>query len=58
MDEIINELLSAANLLRTVKVDGEYWYTMAAVYGSIVQSAQKLKKEGENNEPIDNGADA
>ena len=59
MDEIINELVTAANLLRSVKVDGEYWYIMAAVYGTLVQTAQKLQKGGiSSNEPSNNGADA
>lgn len=59
MDEIINELVAAANLLRTVKVDGEYWYIMAAVYGTLVQTAQKLQKGGiSSNESSNNGADA
>jgi uncharacterized protein Yka (UPF0111/DUF47 family) len=57
MDELINELASAANLLRTVKVDGEYWLQMSAVYNSIVKAAQKLKEsevvkdESGNNSP-------
>lgn len=59
MDELINELASAANLLRTVKVDGEYWLQMSAVYNSIVQVAQKLKeKEVVKDESSNNSADA
>lgn len=59
MDELINELASAANLLRTVKVDGEYWLQMSAVYNSIVKVAQKLKEsEVINDESNNNGADA
>lgn len=59
MEEVINELLSAANLLRTVKVDGEHWITMQAVYNSLVQVAQKIQ-EGEvvKDEPSNNSADA
>jgi hypothetical protein len=57
MDELINELASAANMLRTVRVDGEYWLQMSAVYNSIVQVAQRLKEmevvkdESGNNSP-------
>lgn len=59
MDNLINELASAANLLRTVKVDGEYWLQMSAVYNSIVQVAQKLKeREAVKDESSNNGADA
>lgn len=59
MDELINELASAANMLRTVKVDGEYWLQMSAVYNSIVQVAQKLKeREVVNDESSNNGANA
>ena len=59
MDELINELASAANLLRTVKVDGEYWLLMSAVYNSIVKVAQKLKEsEVVKDESSNNGADA
>lgn len=59
MDETINELVSAANLLRTVKVDGEYWLQMSAVYNSIVKVAQKLKEsEVVKDESGNNGADA
>jgi len=59
MDELINELASAANLLRTVKVDGEYWLQMSAVYNSIVQVAQKLKeREVLKDESSNNGANA
>ena len=56
MDEIVNELISAANLLRSVKVDGEYWYVMAAIYGTLVQTAQKLQNGGgPQNEPCNDG---
>jgi hypothetical protein len=59
MDELINELASAANLLRTVKVDGEYWLQMSAVYNSIVKVAQKLKEsEVVKDEPGNNSPDA
>jgi hypothetical protein len=59
MDELINELASAANLLRTVKVDGEYWLQMSAVYNSIVKVAQKLKEsEVVKDESSNNSADA
>ena len=59
MDELINELASAANMLRTVKVDGEYWLQMSAVYNSIVKVAQKLKeREAVKDESSNNGADA
>lgn len=59
MDELINELASAANMLRTVKVDGEYWLQMSAVYNSIIQVAQKLKeREVVKDESSNNGADA
>lgn len=54
MEDIINELLSAANLLKTVKVDGDYWLQMSAIYNSIVQSAQKLQRGGNENESINN----
>ena len=59
MDEIINELMQAANLLRTVKIDGEYWFTMIAIYNTIIQTAQKLQKvEVEQDEPGNDTADA
>lgn len=59
MEELINELASAANLLRTVKVDGDYWLQMSAVYNSIVQVAQKLKeREVVKDESSNNGAGA
>jgi len=59
MDELINELASASNLLRTVKVDGEYWLQMSAVYNSIVKVAQKLKEsEVVKDESSNNGANA
>lgn len=59
VEEYVNELVSAANLLRTVKVDGEYWFTMTAIYNSLIQVAQKLQESGVNdNETINNGADA
>ena len=59
MEALINELASAANLLRSVKVDGEYWLQMSAVYNSIVQVAQKLKEsEVVKDESSNNGADA
>ena len=46
MDDLINELVSAANMLRTIKVDGDYWLQMAAVYNSIVKVANKLQESG------------
>ena len=56
MDEIISELVSAANLLRSVKVDGEYWVTMLAIYNTLVQTAQKLQNGGgPQNEPCNDG---
>lgn len=60
MGELIEELLKAANLLQTVKVGGEYWLTMAAVYGSIVQTAQKLQESEakQQDESINDGPDA
>lgn len=59
MDELINELASAANLLWTVQVDGEYWLQMSAIYNSIVQVAQKLKeRKVVKGESSNNGADA
>jgi hypothetical protein len=59
MDELINELASAANMLRTVRVDGEYWLQMSAVYNSIVQVAQRLKEmEVVKDESGNNSSDA
>ena len=59
MEEVINELLSAANLLRTVTVNGEHWITMQAVYNSLVQTAQKLQEsEVVKDESGNNSADA
>ena len=50
---MINELLSAANLLKTVPVTGDYWMVMAACVNSILKVAEELKK-GEQDEPVNN----
>lgn len=41
------ELLKAAALLKTVKVDGEFWLVMQAVYNSIMKAA--TEREGETD---------
>ena len=60
-DQMINELQQAANLLRTVKVDGEYWVVMQAIYNSMIQVVQFMQSEnskgGNTVEPINNSAD-
>ena len=48
--KMIEELMKAANLLRTVKVDGEYWMLMAACTNSIVKVANELRKQQEESE--------
>ena len=59
MDDLINELVGAANLLRAVRVDGEYWVSMLAVYNSIIKVAQKLQESGGNaNESSNDCSDA
>lgn len=45
MNELYDELIKAAQLLRTVKVDGDGWLNMIAVYGSILKVATALKGE-------------
>ena len=59
MDDLINELVGAANLMRAVRVDGEYWVSMLAAYNSIINVAQKLREsEVKTNEPGNDSADA
>lgn len=60
MDDLIKELLAAANMLRTIRVDGDYWLNMAAVYNSIRQVAAKLQESEakKTDESINNGPDA
>lgn len=61
-EQMINELQTAANLLRTVKVDGEYWYVMTAIYNSMIQVVQFMQSEkskgGNTVEPINDSADS
>ncbi len=47
------ELIAAAQLLKTVKVDGDYWMLMQACVNSIVKIAESLKGEEDanNNKP-------
>ena len=47
---MIEELLRAAELLRTVKVGGEYWMLMAACVNSITKVAEELRKQAEEQE--------
>lgn len=52
MDKYIEELIKAANALKTVKVDGDYWLTMLASVNSIlmvVSALQEMTKEGEQD---------
>ena len=52
MDKYIDELIKAANALKTVKVDGDYWLTMLASVNSIlmvVSALQEQMKEGEKD---------
>lgn len=37
-----DELQKAANLLKTVRVDGDYWLTMTACVNSILSVAAQL----------------
>ena len=61
-EQMINELQTAANLLRTVKVDGEYWYVMTAIYNSMVQVVQFMQSEqnkgGNTVEPINDSVNS
>lgn len=55
--ENYNELMQVAQLLKTVKVDGDFWVLMATCVGTIVKIAEAIKpKEGEKNDAINNGA--
>lgn len=59
MEEIISELMNAANLLRTVKVDGEYWIKMVAIYNTLIHVINELQKvEVKQNEPSNDTSDA
>lgn len=52
MDKYIEELIKAANALKTVKVDGDYWLTMLASVNSVlmvVSALQEMTKEGEKD---------
>lgn len=49
------ELLKAACLLKTVKVDGDYWLIMQAVYNSIVTVANKIREGETKVESVNNG---
>lgn len=49
-EQAYEELLKAAQLLRAVRVDGEYWLTMHAVFNSIVQAAEAIKPKKEGDE--------
>lgn len=52
MDKLIEELIKAANALKTVKVDGDYWLTMLASVNSVlmvVSALQEMTKEGEKD---------
>lgn len=53
---MINELLSAANLLKTVPVTGDYWMVMAACVNSILKVAEELKK-GADVDAVNNNAE-
>lgn len=59
-DQMINELQQAANLLRTVKVDGEYWVVMQAIYNSMIQVAQFMQqnKGGNTDEPVNDSVNS
>ena len=55
MEEQIQELFKAANLLRTVSVSGEHWLSMQAVYNSLLKVANELKGcEVKQDESSDN----
>lgn len=42
MDKDYEELIKAANALKTVKVDGEYWLIMLASVNSILKVASDM----------------
>lgn len=48
------ELMKAAGLLKAVKVDGEYWLLMQAVYNSIVKVANDIREEETKVESVNN----
>ena len=51
-----NELMQVAQLLKTVRVDGDFWVLMATCVGTIVKVAEAINPKGEdNNDSINNG---
>ena len=55
MDEY-QELIKTAQVLKTVKVDGDFWLVMQACVNSILSVAENIKKEVKQNDTIDNNA--
>ena len=47
-----DELIKAAQLLRTVPVTGDYWMIMQACVNSIVNVAEAIKAKEAPNEPV------
>lgn len=50
MEEQYIELMQAAQLLQTVKVDGQYWHVMLACYNSIRKVAEEIRPKEEAKE--------
>lgn len=55
MDKIIEELIKAANALKTVEVKGDHWLTMYASVNSILMVVSSLQ-EGIKNKTGDQNA--
>lgn len=49
-----DELMRTAQLLRTVKVDGDYWMLMQACVNSIMKVAEAIKSRGDSVDTINN----
>lgn len=49
MDKIIEELIKAANALKTVEVKGDHWLTMYASVNSILMVVSSLQEGIKNN---------
>ena len=50
----VDELMKTAQLLKAVKVDGEFWMVMQACVNSIVKVAEAIKSRGDNVDTINN----
>lgn len=53
---MIEELLTVAQLLKTVPVTGDYWMTMQACVNSVLKVAGEIKK-GVGEDAVNNNAE-